>query len=446
MQRGVTSFAAAFLLALFASEDLRAQHIPETVTRDVLRVCADPANMPFSNRQGEGFENRIAEIVASELKVPLRYYWLPQGPGFIRNTLQTGLCDLVLGYASGADIVQHTNPYYRSTYVLVVKKGGALDGVKSLDDPRLKDKRLGVTAATPPADYLLAQGLMANARTYALLVDRRYAAPADEMIADLAAGKIDGALLWGPIGGYLAKKAGNTLEAVPLLEEKNGPPLTYRITFGIRHSEIEWKHRLEGVIRKRQGDINKVLQDYGVPLLDEDNRLIKARADTPGRTALASVVPEPDNYRMDDYRAPTPATLRHATVLQTAEARALWKADAAIFVDVMPRPPKPANLPAGTLWRDPPHDTVPKAIWLVNTGFGALDPDAEAYFRHGLSTATGNDRSKPLVFFCQRNCWMSWNAAKRALAYGYANVSWFPDGTDGWAEAGLPLERAEPAP
>lgn len=276
--------AVAALLAATWTGGARAQEIPDLVVRDVLRICADPVNLPFSNRQGQGFENRIAEIVADELKVPLRYYWLSQGPGFVRNTLDAKLCDLVMGYASGADPVQHTNPYYRSVYVLVVKAGADLNGVERLADPRLKDKRLGVIAATPPADHLLDEGLLASSKTYALLVDRRYESPAEEMIADLVAGRIDGALLWGPIGGYFARASPEPLILIPLVRERDRPPLSYRITFGIRHNEQDWKRRLNQVLRKRQADIDRVLLDFGVPLLDDDDRPITAVGGAPPRS------------------------------------------------------------------------------------------------------------------------------------------------------------------
>lgn len=156
--------------------------------------------------------------------------------------------------------------------------------------------------------------------------------------------------------------------------------------------------------------------------------------------------PEPPDYRMDAYRAPVPATLQGARVIDAAAAAALWKAGGVAFIDVLPRPPRPSNLPAGTVWRDPPHSSIPGAVWLVNTGFGALNAETEAYFRAGLAAASRGDVNAPLVIFCQRACWMSWNAAKRALSDGYRNVSWFPDGVDGWQEAGLPLVALEPAP
>ncbi|MBK3396261.1 MULTISPECIES: PQQ-dependent catabolism-associated CXXCW motif protein [Methylobacterium] len=160
--------------------------------------------------------------------------------------------------------------------------------------------------------------------------------------------------------------------------------------------------------------------------------------------AARAAPPQPDGYRLEDFRSPTPAALTGAETVTTARAERLWRAGAA-FVDVLPRPPRPTTLPPGTIWRDAPHDSIPHARWLPNTGFGELAPQTEAYFRHGLSAATGGDPDKPVVLFCQRNCWMSWNAAKRALALGYRHVHWYPDGTDGWGEAGLPFARAEPA-
>ena len=268
----VPGFIAGIVVVSMVLQDSRAaaQQMPDLVARDALRVCADPADMPFSDRQKQGFENKVADIVADELKVPVRYYWAPQGPGFVRNTLLTGLCDLIMGSASGADIVEHTNPYYTSTYVLVVKPGGPLDGVERLDDARLKGSKLGMIAATPPVDHLLRLGLVANAKTYPLLVDRRYSSPAEEALADLAAGTIDGALLWGPIGGYFAGKARVPLRVTPLVLEQERPSLFFRITFGIRPNEPDWKHRLNAVIRKRQKDIDAVLASYGVPLLPND--------------------------------------------------------------------------------------------------------------------------------------------------------------------------------
>jgi PQQ-dependent catabolism-associated CXXCW motif protein len=154
--------------------------------------------------------------------------------------------------------------------------------------------------------------------------------------------------------------------------------------------------------------------------------------------------PEPDDYRFDEYRAPVPETLRGARVVTTAEAEAIWKRGDAAFIDVLPRPPKPANLPAGTIWRDKPRANIPGSLWLPDTGYGALTPGMDAYLRAGLAKASGGARGKMLVIYCLRECWMSWNAAKRAIAYGYRNIVWYPDGTDGWEKAGQPLAPATP--
>jgi PQQ-dependent catabolism-associated CXXCW motif protein len=156
--------------------------------------------------------------------------------------------------------------------------------------------------------------------------------------------------------------------------------------------------------------------------------------------------PEPDTYRTEDYRARTPATLRGARVVTTSEAEAIWRRGEASFLDVLPRAPRPANLPPGTLWRDLPRLDIPGSVWLPDTGYGALAPATEEYLRTGLREMTAGDRTKLVVVYCLRDCWMSWNAAKRALAMGYTNIAWYRDGTDGWQEAGLPLAEVQPAP
>jgi PQQ-dependent catabolism-associated CXXCW motif protein len=158
----------------------------------------------------------------------------------------------------------------------------------------------------------------------------------------------------------------------------------------------------------------------------------------------AEGVPEPAEYRMDNYRAPVPATLQGANVISTTEAEQLWRLKAALFVDTMPRLPKPKDLPAGTIWRDKPRRNIPGSIWLANVGYGALNPEMEAYFRDSLRSITAGDLSRKIVFYCMTDCWMSWNAAKRALSWGYSNVLWYPAGADGWQAGGLPLADAKP--
>ncbi|MDA9478662.1 rhodanese [Bradyrhizobium sp. CCBAU 65884] len=155
---------------------------------------------------------------------------------------------------------------------------------------------------------------------------------------------------------------------------------------------------------------------------------------------------EPEGYRADNYRAPVPATLAGARVLNTVEAEAIWRARSGAFVDVLPRPPKPKNLPAGTVWRDAPRKNIPGSIWLPDTGYGSLPPAMDDYLQRGLAQASRGDKAALLVIYCLADCWMSWNAAKRALAYGYSNIAWYPDGTDGWERAKLPTEEVQPEP
>lgn len=156
------------------------------------------------------------------------------------------------------------------------------------------------------------------------------------------------------------------------------------------------------------------------------------------------VVLEPDAYRTENYRAPVPTTLKGAHVIDTDQAELLLKDPKVVFIDVYPQAPKPPSLPKSTVWRTPKHETIKGAYWLANVGYGVLNPKFESYFRDQLKRLTGGDKQKPLVFFCLRDCWMSWNAAKRALEWGHEHVLWFPDGTDGWREWNLPTEMKTP--
>ena len=415
----------------------------ELVDPVMLRVCADPRNLPFSNEAGEGFENVLAERLAKWTgRSGVSYTFFPQAIGFIRNTLGANRCDVIMGAAQGQELIQNTNAYYRTAYVLAVPKGSALDGVTTLDDPRLQGKRIGVVAGTPPATTLAVNGLIRRAKPYALMVDTRNSSPVADMFADLASGEIDAALAWGPMAGYYAAHADQPVVLAPLVHETSGPRMIYRITMGVRPTDSVWKHQLNDAIKAHQPEIDALLASYGVPLLDEQDHPITV---DPGGGAVESgdkqgaVTPaEPNGYRMDAYREPVPATLAGAQVLDTEAAKALWQKQGAVFVDVLPTPKRPDNLPAETYWRAPPRTDLPGSIWLADTGYGALSPEALAYFKSGIAAAAKPDAL--LVFYCKRNCWMSWNAARRALDEGFAPVAWYPDGTDGWQEAGLPLE------
>ncbi len=247
-------------------------HRSDLVNRQVLRVCADPANLPFSNDKKEGFENKIANIIGEELKIPVEYTWFPQVTGFIRNTLFAKRCDVVIGTGQGDAMVLNTNSIYSSSYVLLYKPNSGLDGVDSLFDPRLKDKRIGVVAGTPPANLVAKAGLMGKAKPFPLVVDRRYDSPAEDMVKDIRSGEIDAGVLWGPIGGYFAGKGGETLTVVPLTKDAKGNRMEFRITMGVRQGDDLWKRQLNDIIRKRQGDIDRVLLEYGVPLLDDEGQ------------------------------------------------------------------------------------------------------------------------------------------------------------------------------
>jgi quinoprotein dehydrogenase-associated probable ABC transporter substrate-binding protein len=252
----------------------------ELIDPKVFRVCADPRNLPFSMENGSGFENKVAELFAKQLNKSVAYSWYPGSTGFVRNTLGAYKCDVIMGIPQGDDLVQVTNPYYRTTYALVFKPGTGLDGVDTLADARLKDKRIGIVAGTPPATNMAVNGLMSKAKPYPLVIDTRFDSSAAAMMQDLAKGEIDAAVLWGPMAGYYAKEAGMPLTLVPLTKEKGGPPLAYRISMGVRFSDQDWKRELNRLIHDDQPDINRLLLSYGVPLLGDQDQLITQDAPT----------------------------------------------------------------------------------------------------------------------------------------------------------------------
>jgi len=244
----------------------------ELVDPKVLRVCADPRNLPFSNEKGEGFENKLAELFAEKLQKKLDYMYFPQATGFVRMTLGAHRCDVIMGFPQGDELVQGTNPYYRTAYALVAKPGSGLDEVSTLEDERLKGKHIGIVAGTPPATNMAANGLMMNAKPYPLMIDTRYDSSAEAMIGDLVSGTIDAGILWGPMAGFYAKRASPQLHVTPLVKETTGPRLTFRIGMGVRGADQNWKRLLNRLIQENQPAINKILLDYGVPLLDENDR------------------------------------------------------------------------------------------------------------------------------------------------------------------------------
>jgi quinoprotein dehydrogenase-associated probable ABC transporter substrate-binding protein len=250
-------------------------HLTDLANRQVLRVCADPANMPFSNQKGEGFENKIANIIGEELGIPVEYTWFPQILGFARNTLLAKRCDLIIGTGQGDELVLNTNHVYRSAWALVYKPNNGLDGVDSLLDPRLKGKRMGVVINSPAGDIMSKAGLMGNIKPYRMMVDRRYESPDEEMVKDIRSGEVDSGVLWGPIAGYFAERGdGEKLTVVPLVKDAKSGRTEFRITMGVRQGEDLWKRQLNDIIRKRQADFDRVLLEYGVPMIDEDGQKI----------------------------------------------------------------------------------------------------------------------------------------------------------------------------
>ncbi|UGY16197.1 substrate-binding domain-containing protein [Bradyrhizobium septentrionale] len=274
-------FALVGLIACFGGRDIARAQVNdqgelsiELVDARVLRICADPRNLPFSNDKGEGFENKIGELLAEKLQKKLDYMYFPQATGFVRMTLAAHRCDVIMGFPQGDDLAQGTNPYYRTAYAIVAKAGSGLDEVTTLEDARLKGKHIGIVAGTPPATNMAINGLMTNAKPYPLMIDTRYDSSAEAMMTDLAKGEIDAGILWGPMAGFYAKKANPPLHITPLVKETTGPKLVYRIGMGVRGSDQNWKRQLNRLIQENQPAINKILLDYGVPLLDENDRPI----------------------------------------------------------------------------------------------------------------------------------------------------------------------------
>ena len=248
----------------------------ELVDPNVFRACEDPRNMPFSNEKGEGFENKLAEMFAAKLGKKLSYTFFPQATGFVRMTLASFKCDVIVGFPQGDDQAQLTIPYYRTTYALITKRGSGLEDVTTIGDPKLKDKRIGVVARTPPSTIMAMNGLLAKAKSYPLFIDTRADSSAQTMIDDLVRGDIDCGILWGPMAGYYAARTDPPLVMVPLVKEAGTVPMMFRIGMAVRPSDQEWKRTLNKLIEANQAEINKLLISYNIPILDENNTLITA--------------------------------------------------------------------------------------------------------------------------------------------------------------------------
>jgi mxaJ protein len=260
------SFGVALAL-LVGALTVFAGGLSAQVRTNQFRVCADPHNLPYSNERLEGFENKIAELIAKELGARPTYTWWPDRRGFIRNTLRANLCDVVVGVPNGYDQVRWTRPYYRSTYAFVFARNGGFR-VRSWDDPVLRNARIGVVAATPPADAMIRKGLMQNVVSYRLTIDYTTEYPG-EIVDHVAAGKIDVAVVWGPVAGYFAKKQSVPLEVVPVPQVPGlEVPFSYEISMGVRKGDRERQAQLDEILVRMEPEIRKILDAYGVPRVE----------------------------------------------------------------------------------------------------------------------------------------------------------------------------------
>ena len=248
--------------------------------RSALRVCQDPNNLPFSNLAGDGIENRIADLFGKALGLPVTYYSFPQRLAFIRNTLKFKLpgedypCDIVMGVPAGYDQVSVTKPYYHSTYALVFPKGKGMDQVKSVDDflkldpARLARLRIGIYDRSPASEWLSRHRLVDQGVPYQIMNADPKQYPGEIIEKDLAAGKLDAAIVWGPIAGYFAQRVKTpTLLVVPMKSEP-GVRFDYQMAMGVRYGERDWKQQIEALIESKRPEIQAILKEYGVPVVD----------------------------------------------------------------------------------------------------------------------------------------------------------------------------------
>lgn len=234
------------------------------------RVCGDPDNLPFSNQKGEGFENRIAELLAAELGDTVTYLWWPHRRGFVRNTLRAKQCDAIIGVPEGFDPVAETKPYYRSTYYIVTRTDRKLD-IKSLDDERLRGLKVGVTVIgedytnTPPAHALGMRGIRAVGFDAFYNAEKR----PEDIVNAVADGKVDVAIVWGPLAGYFAKRSKTPLTLVPLPDsvDRTGYPFAYNMAVGVRRADKALKSQLDEILVRKRPEIERILEEYGVPKL-----------------------------------------------------------------------------------------------------------------------------------------------------------------------------------
>ena len=268
---------AALVVPLVAAQAPPSADVPE---RKALKVCQDPNNLPFSNTGGEGFENKIAELFGRDLGLPVSYYGFPNRMNFIRNTLRYKLptddypCDIVMGVPAGFDQVSVTKPYYRSTYSLVYPKGKGLDAVHSSDDllalprDRLATLRIGLYDRSPASQWLARHDLVDRGVPYPMMNADPAQYPGQLIERDLEQGKIDAAIVWGPIAGFFAQRAHSPELVVAPMRSEPGLAFDFAMAMGVRYGEPAWKQQVEALLVKHRSEIQAILRDYGVPLLD----------------------------------------------------------------------------------------------------------------------------------------------------------------------------------
>ena len=244
-------------------------------TLGAFRVCADPNNLPFTNERGDGFENPLASLIARDLHARVEYTWWAQRRGFVRNTLKTGTCDVIMGVPATMDMVLRTAPYYRSTYVFITRRNGGV-AVRSFDDSVLRRVRVGVQligddgANTPPAHALARRGIVQNVRGYTVYGDYRKDSPPSRIVEAVARGEIDVAIAWGPMAGYWARHATVPLTLTPVQPQMDGPslPFVFDIALGVRRGDTTFRASLDSILTRRHAEIDHLLEQYGVPRLD----------------------------------------------------------------------------------------------------------------------------------------------------------------------------------
>ncbi len=262
--------AGIALSAMPAASAAQAQVMPDLVSQTELRVCADPHNLPFSNQQGQGYENKIAELVARELKLTLSYTWFPDSQGFVRGTLMKHRCDVIIGTVAGVEDMSTTESYLHTGYMMVTRTA---DNITTADvgDWHIAGRRFGLVAATPPTNLIVDHNLMDQTAIYQLMVDTRIDQPAHAMIEDVAAKRVDVGLLWGPIAGFYTMREKLPLRLTFLDAARSKVRLDYRIAMGVRPADVAFRRRLNEVVAKDGPQITQILQSYGIPMLDEQN-------------------------------------------------------------------------------------------------------------------------------------------------------------------------------